>query len=224
MDMNKELYIWLNGRMDFQKGIILYSQLNPNKHLLNRFLNKGDDLYNIDKLHFELENRLPSSYEPDEIVIDELEPEVIQDHENIPVRTFKERIEVYPDSLQQIIFKRNKAYRQRDFLHAELYHLTSEKERFNHAEKILELSDIIFQCWHDIDHFHETGEKPIIIKESNFDSGVSKQKRINAVRTYISKYKKKVKEATSIKDREKYQNKLEQYEREIKEIEEGNKD
>lgn len=105
-------------------------------------------------------------------------------------------------SLQQIIIERNKALKERDFLRGKLTEFDSDEKRKEAAFRILELDDIMSECWNKIDYFEIHGHLPAILPSDEIEkifSGKDKAdivKLRNNYRSYRTKVKKGQRDAS----------------------------
>ena len=113
-------------------------------------------------------------------------------------------------------------YKMLDSLHACLP-FRDKEERRKIAFEILDLDDRLREIYTRIEHYERTGillTKPGVIEKNNISGKDAGEliKRQYSVRTYLTRYKKLLEESDSLKDRDRYQKKLDEYQQEIEEI------
>jgi len=211
--MDHEIFTWLNSDQDYSSGLLLYDRFckNPN---LGRILRIGGATG---------KNRLTLAYELGKAIshhVPHYSPEKapdkpVADKEDPPVRI--------PAVLIEDIRREQKIiYKMLDSLHACLP-FRDKEERRKIAFEILDLDDRLREIYTRIEHYERTGillTKPGVIEKNNISGKDAGEliKRQYSVRTYLTRYKKLLEESDSLKDRDRYQKKLDEYQQEIEEI------
>lgn len=222
MSLIQQIANWLEHDRTFQSGLYLYLQVkNKNRNLVRRFMERGPNEYNSAKLVSELSKLVPRGFKIDQ---EQAVDPVIVTTDKIKTakysyidRKFIDLAPNIPISIQKAVDERNRSYRERDFLHAQLEYVEKE-ERKDYAIRIMELTDIISECWRKIDTFKSTGFAPPGTKERTIEN---QYKRKLNLRTYIHKLKKKLQDPPTLKKKEQWMKKLTEYEEELKQIEDG---
>lgn len=212
--MDHEIFAWLNSQQDYPSGLLLYDRYCQNRNL-GRILRLGGATG---------KNRLTLAYELGKIMSQQIPiaatPAKSGNHHQIQVKEEPVRI---PAILIEDIRKEQKMiYKMLDNLHAVLP-FREKNERVRIAFEILDLDDRLKEIADRIDHYEKTG---LILPEPENKSEISIDekdsaaliKRQYSVRTYLTRYKKLLEESTSLKDRDRYQKKLDEYIREMESI------
>jgi hypothetical protein len=210
--MDHEIFTWLSSGQDYSSGLILYDKYCRNQKLGSILRIGGATAKNIQTLTYELGKiiRDQSPITSDSQAACDLEPSSIQ-----PV--------ILPETILDNIRKERKMiYKMLDNLHAVLP-FREKKERARIAFEILDLDDRLKEIADRIDHYEKTG---LIFPEpvKKADEKLSEKdpsaliRRQYSVRTYLTRYKKLMEESTSLKDRDRYQKKLDEYLREMESI------
>jgi len=212
--MDHEIITWLSSQQDYPSGLLLYDRYCKNSKL-GRILRIGGATG---------KNRLTLSYELGKIIMPQgtlaLIPTEKKDHHQIQIE--KEPIQIPAILIEDIRKERKMIYKMLDNLHAVLP-FREKNERATLAFDILDLDDRLKEIAARIDHYEKTGlilpkpEKKSEIKLAEKDYTVL-IKRQYSVRTYLTRYKKLLEESTSLKDHDRYQNKLDEYLREMESI------
>jgi hypothetical protein len=205
--MDHEICNWLSTQQDYPSGLLLYDRYCKNSKL-GRILRIGGATG---------KNRLTLAYELGKIINQQvpiaINPDEPQDNTQIQG---KEKPVQIPAILVEGIRKEQKMiYKMLDNLHAVLP-FREKKERSRIAFEILDLDDRLKEIAIRLDHYEKTG---LVIPEpeKKADEKVSEKdpsaliKRQYSVRTYLTRYKKLIEESTSLKDRGRYQKKLDEY-------------
>lgn len=114
--------------------------------------------------------------------------------------------------VRQLIQNRNGKYALRDHYHGQLHSATSDDERFDLAKEILKRGTEIDDYNFRIDQVYETGQ--IDHKSAIELLSAEEYKTLQNVKIYISRYKRKVSSAKSLKSRENAQKTLDKYQSE----------
>jgi hypothetical protein len=211
--MDHEIFTWLNSDQDYPSGLLLYDQYCKNSNL-GRILRIGGATG---------KNRLTLAYELGKVISLQISlpsPEKalfkpVTEKENPPVKLPAVLIEDIREEQKMI-------YKMLDSLHACLP-FREKEERRKIAFEILDLDDRLREIYTRIENYERTGvllpKLEITVKNniSGKDTG-ELIKRQYSVRTYLTRYKKLLEESDSLKDRDRYQKKLDEYQLEIEEI------
>jgi len=169
-------------------------------------------------------NRLTLAYELGKIHSQQVPlagtPSKSKDNNQIQVK--EESVQI-PEILIEDIRKEQKMiFKMLDNLHAVLP-CREKNERARIAFEILDLDDRLKEIADRIEHYEKTGlilpkpEKKSDKKLTEKDSSALIRRQYS-VRTYLTRYKKLLEESTSLKDRDRYQKKLDEYIREMESI------
>ena len=211
--MDHEILTWLNSEQDYPSGLLLYDWYckNPN---LGRILRIGGATG---------KNRLTLAYELGKAISHQVPH---HSSKNAPDKPVPDKVNPpikIPAVLIEDIRKEQKMiYKMLDSLHASLP-FRDKEERRKIAFEILDLDDRLREIYTRIEHYESTGilvpkpEKTLKNNISGKDAG-ELIKRQYSVRTYLTRYKKLLEESVSLNDRDRYQNKLDNYQQEIDEI------
>jgi hypothetical protein len=207
--MDHEIFTWLSSRQDYSTGLLLYDKYCRNQKFGRILRIGGATAKNIRTLAYELgkivrdQSPVPSEAQP----ASDLDSSSIQ-----PV--------ILPETTLEDIRKEQKMiYKMLDNLHA-ILPLREKIERARMAFEILDLDDRLKKIADRIDHYEKTG---LILQEleKKQDERLSEKdpsaliRRQYSLRTYLTRYKKLLEESTSLKDRDRYQRKLDEYQREM---------
>jgi hypothetical protein len=210
--MDHEIFTWLNSGQEYSLGILLYDKYCRNQKLGRILRIGGVTAKNTRTLTYELgkivrdQSPIPSESKP----AGDLGSSYI-----LPA--------ILPETILEDIRKEQKMlYKMLDNLHAVLP-FREKRERSRIAFEILDLDDRLKEIADRIDHYEKTG---LILPEQvkKADEKVSEKdpsaliRRQYSVRTYLTRYKKLLEESASLKDRDRYQKKLDEYMREMDSI------
>ena len=207
--MDHEICTWLSSGQDYYSGLILYDKYCRNQKLGRILRIGGATAKNIRTLTYEL-------------------GKIVRDHSPIPfesqpagdLEVSSIQPVILPETILEDIRKERKMiYKMLDNLHAVLP-FREKKERARIAFEILDLDDRLKEIADRIDHYEKTG---LILQEpvKKSDEKLSEKdpsaliRRQYSLRTYLTRYKKLLEESTSLKDRDRYQKKLDEYQREM---------
>jgi hypothetical protein len=213
--MDHEILSWLNSQQDYPSGLLLYERYckNPN---LGRILRIGGASG---------KNRLTLAYELGKVLRHIVSHHVIKPIEPQKQHQIKEKekpVQIPAILIDDIRKEQKMIYKMLDNLHAVLP-FREKSERARIAFEILDLDDRLKEIAVRIDHYEKTG---LILPESEkkpendlpVKDSAAVIKRQYSVRTYLTRYKKLLEESTSLKDRDRYQKKLDEYLREMESI------
>jgi len=204
--MDHEIFTWLNSGQDYSSGILLYDKYCRNQKLGRILRIGGATAKNIRTLAYELGKIIKHGQVP---APSESRPP--GDPQSSPIQPVN-----LPETILEDIRKEQKMiYKVLDNLHAVLP-FREKKERSRIAFEILDLDDRLKGIAIRLEHYEKTGliltepEKQAEAKVSEKNPSVL-IKRQYSVRTYLTRYKKLIEESTSLKDRDRYQKKLDEY-------------
>ena len=213
--MDHEIFTWLNSDQDYPSGLLLYDQYckNPN---LGRILRIGGATG---------KNRLTLAYELAKVIrhLGSQPGMVPINMSDNPGSGEKDQATQIPAiRIEEIRKEQKMIFKMLDALHASLPY-RDEAERCRIALEILGLDDRLREIYSRIDHYERTGillprpESLVKNRVSGKDSG-ELMRRKYTLRPYLTKYKKLLEESVSLKDRDRYQEKLDGYQQEMDEI------
>lgn len=213
--MDHEILSWLNSQQDYLSGLLLYDRYCKNSNL-GRILRIGGATG---------KNRLTLAYELSKTIRHDVSNHAINPSE--PQKQHQIKKEEKPVKIPAILIEdirkeQKMIYKMLDNLHAVLP-FRGKNERARIAFEILDLDDRLKEIAGRIDHYEKTGiilHKPEKTLENDLSEKDSAAliKRQYSVRTYLTRYKKLLEESNSLKDRERYQKKLDEYLREMEVI------
>ena len=205
--MDHEIFTWLSSQQDYFSGLLLYDRYCKNSKL-GRILRIGGATG---------KNRLTLAYELGKIILPHCAlastPAKSNDHHQIQVK--EEPVQIPAILIEDIRKEQKMIYKMLDNLHAVLP-FRGKNERARIAFEILDLDERLKEIASRIDHYEKTGlilpepEKKLETNLSDKDSAVL-IKRQYSLRTYLTRYKKLLEESESLKDRDRYQKKLDEY-------------
>jgi hypothetical protein len=210
--MDHEIFTWLNSGQDYSSGLILYDKFCRNQKLGRILRIGGATAKNIRTLTYELGKIVRDQFP----IPSEVQP--AGDLESSPIQPV-----ILPETiLDDIRNERKMIYKMLDNLHAVLP-FREKKERARIAFEILDLDDRLKEIADRINHYEKTG---LILQEpiKKVDEKLSEKdpsaliRRQYSLRTYLTRYKKLLEESTSLKDRDRYQKKFDEYLREMESI------
>lgn len=211
--MDHEIFTWLNSGQDYSLGLILYDKYCRNQKL-GRILHVGGaTAKNLRTLTYELGKIIRHDQVPSPS-----ESQPAGDPQSFPIQPV-----ILPEIILEDIRKEQKMiYKMLDNLHAVLP-FREKNERARIAFDILDLDDRLKEIANRIDHYEKTG---MILPEpeKNSDKKLTEKdsaaliRRQYSVRTYLTRYKKLLEESESFKERDRYQKKLDEYQREMESI------
>jgi len=211
--MDHEIFIWLNSDQDYPSGLFLYDQYCKNSKL-GRILRIGGATG---------KNRLTLAYELGKAICLQDPHHSLEKAPEKPIAVKEHPTVKIPAVLIEDIRKEQKMiYKMLDSHHACLP-FRDKEERRKIALEILDLDDMLREIYSRIEHYERTGillTKPGTIENTSISGKDAGEliKRQYSVRTYLTRYKKLLEESDSLKDRDRYQKKLENYQQEIDDI------
>lgn len=198
----------LSARPDFELGVNLLREVCPNQKNLIRILsfpNAHQNRFNVDKLYLQLKDyyiankhllenlqEIEKKEEPkEESKKVEAEPVVIPSG-----GTKKSR---YPEALHKYIEEQARLYKERDFTfyRAQARAITGKKNLAIAAKFLLETEKRIREIWECLDYYdrHQAILPKFVEGDvNNVAMYLHLERRLNTVRTYVSRWKQKVNE------------------------------
>lgn len=198
----------LSARPDFELGVNLLREVCPNQKNFIRILsfpNAHQNRFNVDKLYLELkdyyiankhllenlqeiEKKEESKEEPKKV---EAEPVVIPSG-----GTKKSR---YPEALHKYIEEQARLYKERDFnfYRVQARAIIGKKNLAIAAKFLLETEKRIREIWECLDYYDRHNAilpKFVEADANNVAVYLHLERRLNTVRTYVSRWKQKVNE------------------------------
>ena len=228
--MFEEINSWLNSDREFFSGLALYDRygLSFNQKRLLRMSGpsrKNNEilLYELSKLVKGVKPSKPAAIPKAKAIIEKKKPESSQSQPQKreswqPSGQSKEQS---PEKVKSEIIDKMKI---RDNLHATLEFLPTDEKRNEAAHRILDLSDEISEGYEQLDYFNKFGHFQGIIQEPakkmvhEMDLGELMQRQ-HTLRTYVTRYTKRLKEAKTAQKAAENQNKLDQYKVELEDVE-----
>jgi len=213
--MDHEIFSWLNSDQDYPSGLSLYDRHCRNSNL-GRILHIGGATG---------KNRLTLAYELGKMIshlVSIPNPTPGNFSDNPGTAEEKKPVQIPAIVIEEIRKDQKMIYKMLDALHASLP-FRDKMERCRIAFEILDLDDRLKEIYDRIDHYEKTGvllRKPEITVKNSISGKDAGEliKRQYSVRTYLTRYKKLLEESESLKDRDRYQKKLEEYQQEMDEI------
>jgi hypothetical protein len=196
----------LDARPDFELGVKLFQEVYPQqKHFIRilSFPNAHQNRFNHDKLYIELKNyyiankHLLANLKEIEKPIPTIETPKIEEPElvvNIPSGgTKKSR---YPEALHKYIDEQAKLYKERDytFYRAQAGAIKGKKNLSMAAKFLLNTERRIREIWECLDYYdrHQSILPKFVDADAqNVGLYLSLERRLNTVRTYVTRYKQK---------------------------------
>jgi len=212
--MDHEIFTWLSSQQDYPSGLLLYDRYCKNSNL-GRILRIGGATG---------KNRLTLAYELGKIISCPGIPTsaAARSKDIHQVQDEKDPVQIPAVLVEDFRKERKMIYKMLDNLHAVLP-FRETKERVRIAFEILDLDDRLKEIADRMDHYEKTG---LILHETvkKADEKVSEKdpsaliRRQYSLRTYLTRYRKLLEESTSLKDRDQYQKKLDEYQCEMESI------
>jgi hypothetical protein len=212
--MDHEIFTWLSSDQDYLSGLLLYDKYCQ-RSKLGRILRIGGATG---------KNRLTLAYELGKIINQQVPIGTNPDEQGdkTQIQGIENPVQIPAILIEDIRKEQKMIYKMLDNLHA-ILPFREKAERARIAFEILDLDDRLKEIAVRIDHYEKTG---MILPEPDMkpEKGLSEKdsaaliKRQYSVRTYLTRYKKLLEESTSLKDRDRYQKKLDEYLWEMDEI------
>jgi hypothetical protein len=222
--MNEQINTWLNSAREYYAGVSLYEQFGSSGSQKRLLRVGGPTKHNVDSLIYELSKlahvpvpaaraititRAPERIAPEPVV--RIQPAQRGRRQNTPE---VDELSVHVVSLMKV----------RDQLHATLEHV-SKAQRGKDALMILEISDEITECYERLDHFDKHGvlpvkEKKVERKKVNEMDVPELMKLQQNLRTYVSRYKRKMDAAKTPGGKEGHRQWMEKYQLQLAEVDE----
>lgn len=194
---------WLgNNLRTYLRGVELFEHYSSNS-FLKRMFNKGEDQYNFNRLMRELQSIVDANKQPvvtpDPLLVGKVEsdaapaedvPAIPEEYTRYKDVSRKVDVSTYPEELQKMIAEKGELYRQTTYMHSQLMHIATDKERAKAADTIVLKYRRIMEIWAEVDYFEEF---KIMKPKSRMDISqftvIQLIKRRNTLRTYVSRYK-----------------------------------
>lgn len=226
VDLKLKIAQWLDEGGSYEEGVALYAECKGVNKLLLKRLQRSSLPWARTKLKHELKKlaakQIPPKPSFSEITTTPPSQEVEKvktglenqflEHSSI-LRAEDERpspiLGPEPFQVAEIKRLRNRAYRERDHLHANLENYSDEEQRYKVAARIVELQGLIQSYWEQLDGYTRTGAVPPIPEELNLKKQIiGKFQRQKNVRSAISQRKSWIKkeQARKLPDASKIRN------------------
>lgn len=229
---------WLNSSdRDYHRGKLLYEQYGDDRLTLT-IIRSGSSAFHFNKLVDALEalNEV-SGLEPKRIEF--IEPELTSsDIESAAGNEIEDRIDPrkrssdkyksnwqdVPESIMMVRDEKTKVYAEARKMFETVRHLDSQEHRLELALQILDKMDFVAESWSVIDEYRETGKvremklKQAVDVVSDMDLKTLLRKS-NNLKSYISKSKKALAEATTPRRQAKIKSRLESQQIQLAEME-----
>lgn len=220
------------------EGVAILSQLSPNNHLVRQLFRKPSRA-NLEKLEYELKKfytdeneetqeeptqseqanergtkfpvRNPHSSNPCQKTGDNDVPGVVVS-DSSDCSTDKSLANSLTKRIQK---ERIEGYRLRGNYHAQLQLCTTDESRYELARKIIELQPTLDDLNNDLDLVN-SGKVPS--RYINTSSSLEEYQNYQRIQSYIRRYKNKISTATSISQKKRWQQLLDKYETELKQL------
>lgn len=201
---------------DYEMGVYLFGKVSKNQSLKKHFSRPSTEL-RMEKLVYELNKLCKSSFATTRVHISPIVSVVEMSEDPEPKESTPETdLDLVPGectNVKEITRLKNQAFQMRNALRSKLSLMSTKEERYEAVLKIMQYQVILKDCWHSLDYHKEHGRLP-----SGKLLGESKkkalQKRNANLRTYISKYKKKLETAKDPSKIEEWKNQLADFESE----------
>lgn len=224
--MFEEIKSWLDSDREFFAGLALYDKygLSFNQKRLLRMSGpsrKSNDIlvYELSKLVKGAKPSVPVAAPKSKVVEKKKpEPRQIQAQKSESQQPSGQQS---PEKVKRDIIDKMKI---RENLHATLEHLPTDEKRNEAAQRILDLSDEISDGYEMLEHYNKFGHFPGTVQEvpkktvREMDLAELMQRQ-HTLRTYVSRYTKRLKESKTAKTAAENQLKLDQYKLELEDVE-----
>ncbi len=184
-----EIYNWLKGDQDFNEGKILYFKYGNNVNLKRKFDRPISD-YSIQKLEQSLK-KIIGDYEPK--VKPVKSKSIIDGREPLPITNKIKKTSLpvnYPEELKEAIKERQKCYRTRDRLHAQLILLPTDRKRYAAQKEMMRAQKRLIEIWEALDYYDTHNVVlPSFQQQPDLLSFHELHKRQSTLKTYLSRYK-----------------------------------
>ena len=220
---------FLKAPYNYQIGLKLLLDNNPESTQIER-LKRGYTIINEKLLIKELKALVNEtsklSAPPNKLtappqsrkVVQKIKPTISEEEKK--VRNIKKAKHHLQKTIDDLKIKKTKLLQEASYNHHQLSTLKNQKERYKRASVIVDNWNEIEQCWKDLDYIYEYNKLPIHLREPDkFEVGAALIKKRNNLRSYVTKYKKQIAALKDEKTILKYQDKLRDYEFELKCIE-----
>jgi hypothetical protein len=210
---HEDIASWLDSDdRDWDRGLALFSAFGTNKNMLRVLAARGRSQKTLNDLSYEL-----SKIAGHRTVLRVAEASSI----SRPVKHAMTETGEQPDPiLEDLNSRKNSIFKEYVLLFHQL-EFVSKTQRGFHALRILSMWDEIRSLWDQIDYyvkFKVLPPKPGKNPQEETDQ-VAGMRRLLTLRTYITRYEKKILSCTTEKARMKWQHKLDEYQVEKMDLE-----
>jgi hypothetical protein len=224
MSKGKAIRLWLRVEQDYEEGVRLYGKYGADDFLKGMFAS-GETAYNCKLLRKELEALLGSEPVP-----------MAAENDAVTPSSLKKPLQDYPKAVQQLIAQAGNLFKQARKLHTELRinkrmlagmdeafwpYLTAEERRRN-ALNILKLFAENRRCWEEVNYYETHGRlhSPAQAATASLpDNSRDLKLEIFRLRPLVSKWKKRLADASEPVRRNHCERKLKAYEQQLTEAE-----
>lgn len=232
--MFEEINSWLNSDREFLRGLALYDRYGTSFNQKRLLRMQGPSRKSNEILVYEL-SKLIKGMKPAAAPAPKNAPAIIVKKKPEPLPKTEEKkpqphppaeakekrpVSQDPQELKKHVIDLMKV---RDNLHARLELIPTDKERNESAQRILGISDEISEIYEQLDHFNKHGVLPPVKQElvkkkpNEMDTAELMQRQVT-LRTYVTKYTRRVKESKTAKTTAENQLKLDQYTVELEDV------
>jgi len=218
MDLNTEnITAWLDSQeKDFEQGLALLAAFSPTTNLVRVLKARGSSVKSLKTLSYEL-GKIERS-KPQERTVRTVSLKQTENSTRKPVR---ENLEKQPDDpvLNDLVQKKNKIFKDYVAIFHQLEYM-KKPQRMLAALHSLRMWDEIRDLWKQIDYYNLYRQiMPVKRNEKTANDQVSMVRRMMTIRTYLTRYEKKLATITTEKARDKWQRKLDEFNLEKQELE-----
>ncbi|HNS47886.1 MAG TPA: hypothetical protein PKH94_11655 [Bacteroidales bacterium] len=218
MDLNTEnITAWLDSQeKDFEQGLALLAAFSPTTNLVRVLKARGSSVKSLKTLSYEL-GKIERS-KPQERTVRTVSLKQTENSTRKPVR---ENLEKQPDDpvLNDLVQKKNKIFKDYVAIFHQLEYM-KKPQRMLAALHSLRMWDEIRDLWKQIDYYNLYRQiMPVKRNEKTANDQVSMVRRMMTIRTYLTRYEKKLATITTEKARDKWQRKLDEFNLEKQDLE-----
>ena len=221
--MNEEILTWLKGSLDYETGVVLYEKYGTSFSLKRLHRMNGNTKSTMLSITYELSGLVKNAPPPRRvnIPIHSPAPVPVRPQPKItPVKEGRRPNTPEVDALKEEVIGLLKI---RDQLHATLEHV-KKTQRAKDAKMIQVISEDIARIYDRLDHYEKHG----VLPGKAIPAGAKKViemteveliKRQDNLRTYLSRYKRKLKSVKTPAKRQEYRQLLDKYQLELNDVE-----
>jgi len=227
--MIEEIKAWVHSAQDYQEGLVLYTRYGRSKSLIRVLTIGGQNAKNQATLSYELMRMLGSAVSENIVEIAKTITNIIDDHQKAVIEQEKDdhkqafigRRQNTPE-IDKLVREKTDLLKEWDSLHATLDLVNKETCKLN-AFRILDIGDILDDMYNRLEHYNKHGELPPakIFPKPKWD--VNKPfdvaRRRTTLRTYITREKKQIRDATSRSTKAVHENRLLKFQLELDHLE-----